>query len=158
MLQISRRVDYAVRVMIELGLRTDDGPLSARELSQKTAVPKAFLHKITADLVKRNLVRTFAGPRGGLALAQPAAQITLLQIVEAADGPVCVNTCLLHPRECPRDRICPTHETWGRLQALIAAELQSTTLHQLVDQARRLRRGAPQNRELPYLFPEDVAA
>lgn len=152
MLQISRRADYAVRVMIELGLRTDEEPLSARELSQKTAVPQAFLHKITADLVKRNLVRTFAGPHGGIALAQSTTNVTLLQIVEAADGPVCLNTCLLRPHECPRDRICPAHETWGRLQQMIVTELRKTKLDQLVTRARLLRQGAPQNRNLPYLF------
>lgn len=152
MLQISRRTDYAVRIMIELGLQPEGESMPSREVARKTGVPKAFLHKITADLVKANLVRTFSGPTGGLALARPSAEVSLLQIVEGVEGPICLNVCLVRPRECPRDQICSAHALWGRLQTLVVQELESVSLHHLITEAGELRQHpARQRRDIPYL-------
>lgn len=153
MFQISRRVDYAVRIMIELGLQPAGAFLSARRVSARTAVPKAFLHKITADLVRANLIQTQTGPSGGLALQRDISEINLLQTVEAIEGPVCLNICLVRPQECNRDRVCPGHEVWGRLQMMIVAELRNTTLDVLVEEARRLQK-QPRTMlvDFPYLY------
>lgn len=140
MFQISRRIDYAVRIMIELGMQPEGAFLSARRVSSRTAVPKAFLHKITADLVRANLIMTQTGPTGGLALQKSCAQITLLHVVEAIEGPICLNVCLIRPQECNRDRICPGHEVWGRLQLMVVDELRSTILADLVQEAKRLKK------------------
>lgn len=140
--------------MIELGQREENASISAREISRRTAVPKAFLHKIVADLVKASLVRTFSGPTGGLALAKPARTITALQIIEAIEGPICVNVCLVRPHECPRDLVCPAHSLWGRLQAMIVSELQTTTVAQLAEEAKTLKQRPQRPSFIPYLFPE----
>ena len=154
MFQISRRVDYAVRIMIELGMQPEGTFVSARRVSARTAVPKAFLHKITADLVRANLIYTQTGPSGGLALQKDVGAINLLHIIEAIEGQVCLNICLVRPQECNRDRICPAHEVWAQLQMKIVFELQQTTLASLVDEGKRLReqpRTSPV--DLPYLYP-----
>jgi Rrf2 family protein len=158
MFQISRRVDYAIRIMVELGLhQIARDYLPAREISRQTDVPKAFLHKITADLVRAGLVRTYSGPKGGLALARPTDQINMLHILEAIDGPVLLNTCLLRPRECPRDLVCAGHGFWGRMQAMVIAELQAGTLEKLVAESQALRKNPPKQRaDIPYLFPNDA--
>ena len=123
MFQVSRRADYAVRIMVDLGLRlrlmeeglseeglSEEGQrAAAQEVAQSTAVPKAFLHKISADLVKADLLRTVSGPSGGLELARPTPDISMRQILEAIEGPLCLNSCLLRPQECSRDRLCPAH-------------------------------------------------
>ena len=151
MFQVTRRVDYAMRIMIELGQLDPGDCLSTRELSRKTAVPKAFLHKITADLVKAELVRTFAGAQGGVALAQTPKEISLLQVAEAVEGPVCLNSCLIRPLECPRDVICPGHGLWGRLQNSLIAELQSITIPELAADARSLKHSPQRPPYIPYL-------
>ncbi|MBK8901278.1 MAG: Rrf2 family transcriptional regulator [Anaerolineaceae bacterium] len=154
MFQVSRRVDYAVRIMIELGMQPKGSFMPARRVSARTAVPKAFLHKITVDLVRTGLVMTQTGPTGGLALQKECREITLLHIVEAIEGPVCLNICLLRPQECSRDRICPGHDVWHRLQRLINEELQNANLANLVDEANRLKKNPrPGNDNFPYLYP-----
>ena len=152
MFQISRRVDYAVRMMIELGLQPPGSFLSARRVSARTAVPKAFLHKITADLVRANLIHTQTGPSGGLAL-RDVNEINLRHIVEAIEGPVCLNVCLIRPQECNRDRLCPGHEVWGNLQMMIVAELENTLLAVMVNEAKRLQE-QPRTAlvDFPYLY------
>ncbi len=155
MFQITRRADYAVRILLDLGAQPAGQWAQAQDISRRMAVPRAFLHKITADLVKAKLVVTFPGPTGGLALARPAAEIDLLQVLEAIDGPICLNTCLLRPRECPRDRICPAHTFWGRLQAGLIQQLRGATLDVLVTEARALQ-SAPRPAEIRLLFSEDL--
>lgn len=152
MLQISRRVDYAVRIMLELGLHDDERALPATELTARAGVSKAFLHKIVADLVKAGMVITYKGPGGGIALAQPTAAITMLGILEAVDGPLCLNACLLRPNECPRDSGCPAHLFWGRLQSMVMAELGAATLEGLVTQARELAAGQRPAEAIPYVL------
>lgn len=156
MFQISRRVDYAIRIMIELGLQTIELPIAARRLSKKTGVPKAFLHKIAADLVKADLIQTHAGPAGGISLQHSLEQINLLQVVEAVDGPVCLNVCLLRPEECNRDRFCSAHDFWGDLQNKIVQQLTETTLEHLITRAKKLRQLTTREREqIPYLYARE---
>lgn len=152
MLQISRRADYAVRIMLELGLHDSDETLSAAELAERAGVTKAFLHKIVADLVKAGLIVTYKGPAGGIMLAQPPYEVSMLDILEAADGPICLNACMLRPHECPRDVLCPAHRFWGRLQSIVIDELKNATLDALVAQARGIkeRREPPTN--IPYVL------
>lgn len=155
MFQVSRRVDYAVRIMIELGMQPSGTFMSARRVSARTAVPKAFLHKITADLVRTNLIMTQTGPTGGLALQQACSEISLLNIIEAIEGPICLNICLLRPQECNRDRICPGHDVWGRLQTMVVNELRNTNLAALVEEAFRLKKDPRlvNASNIPYLYP-----
>ncbi len=158
MFQISRRVDYAVRMMIELGLHEGEF-MSAQRMSVRTDVPKSFLHKIAVDLSKADLVRTQAGPGGGLALGKQVDQINLLHIVEAVDGPICLNVCLIRPQECKRDRFCPGHDFWGRLQLSLMQQLQEATLAQLVEEAELLMK-SPRSKDrrdgIPYLIGRET--
>ena len=155
MFQISRRVDYAVRIMIELGVNGGEKNLPARSIAKKTDVPKAFLHKIAADLVKAGLVRTYAGPKGGLSLAKPQSEINMLNILEAIDGPVLLNVCLLHPGECPRDRVCAGHGFWNETQIMLIEKLKSGTLDKLVAESLALRKKPRDYDEIIYLQPAD---
>ncbi len=154
MFQISRRADYAVRIMIELG--SNDGSfLSATKVSKRTAVPKAFLHKITPDLVKKQLITTQSGPNGGLTINKPITEINLRQILEAVEGPICLNICLLRPQECKRDAICPAHDFWGQLQTLLVEQLEATTLATLVTEAKQIEDNPERRQTIPYLIKQD---
>jgi Rrf2 family iron-sulfur cluster assembly transcriptional regulator len=125
--------------MLELGDKADSGQrMPATQVAQRADIPLAFLRKIVVDLTRAGLVRAYSGPTGGLVLAQPAASINLVHILEAIEGPVCLNTCLLRPKDCPRDHICPAHNFLGRLQATLIRQLQEATLDRLVAEKREL--------------------
>ena len=156
MFRISRRIDYAVRIMIELGLQPPNSFMAVRQVALKTEVPKPFLHKITADLVRADLIYTQTGPNGGLALQKEKSKISLLDVVEAIEGSVCLNICLIRPQECHRDVLCPAHEFWGKLQTMLVAELRKTTLESLTIEARRLRRH-PRKRLEGFPYVSDVS-
>jgi len=139
MFPLTRRADYAVRIMLELGDQAESGQrVPAAQVAQKANIPLAFLRKIALDLVRAGLVQTYSGPNGGLILAQPVVSINLVHILEAIEGPICLNTCLVRPKECHRDQICPVHGFLGRLQANIIQQLQEATLDKLVAEKREL--------------------
>ena len=139
MFPLTRRADYAVRIMLELGDKAENGQrVPATQVAQNASIPLPFLRKIAVDLVRAGLVLTYSGPNGGLTLAQPVASINLVHILEAIEGPICLNTCLVRPKECPRDHICPAHNFLGRLQTNLIQQLQDATLDKLVAEKREL--------------------
>jgi len=138
MFALTRRADYAIRIMLELGDDTDGQLIPAVQIAERADVPLAFLRKIVADLVKSGLVQTYSGPNGGLMLAQPVESINLKHILTAIEGPICLNTCMVRPKECPRDHTCPAHGFLGRLQESIIQQLQDATLEKLVAEKHEL--------------------
>lgn len=139
MFPLTRRADYAIRIMVELGDKADNGQrVPAAQIAQDAGVPLPFLRKIVVDLARVGLVHAYSGPTGGLVLAQPAANINLVHILEAIEGPICLNTCLVRPKECPRDRVCPVHGFLERLQVNLIQQLQEATLDVLVAEKRQL--------------------
>ncbi len=130
-MQITRRADYAVRTMIEVA-RGRSSPVLTHEVAERQEIPMAFLAKIVVVLTKGGLLRSFRGSGGGITLARPADQITLLQVVETVDGPIVVNNCVLWPEECTMVGGCPVHEIWCEAQSMLVGRLQSVTIADLV--------------------------
>lgn len=131
MLRVSRRTDYAVRVMIAVAGASSGTFVPAPQIGQQMLIPQPFLVKVVGDLKRCGLITTAAGRTGGLALARPAGQITLRHIVEGVEGPIILNTCLLRPGECLRDVICSAHPIWARIQNTLLQELDAVTLDKL---------------------------
>ncbi len=156
MFKISRRMDYAVRIMIELGSVPSTERVMSETLSSQSGVPEAFLRKIIADLARSGLINTYAGPRGGIALSRLAEAITLLDIFEAIEGPVCLNPCILRPEECARSRTCASLGFWDQMQSMIVGELGRASLLSLVQEslARREKEDCTVNPRLTQITEE----
>ena len=127
-MRLTRQGDYAVRVMHDLASHAPDRPILRAQIQARQDVPAAYLAKIVQALARAGLVRTLPGARGGVTLNTPAESITLLQVIEAVEGPIQLNRCVEAPGACPRDRFCPVHPVWMRLQALLVRELSSVTM------------------------------
>ncbi|MEX2229849.1 MAG: Rrf2 family transcriptional regulator [Dehalococcoidia bacterium] len=119
--------DYAVRLAIDLARHYGQGRRKAREISAAMDIPKKYLSQILAPLVRRGLLTATAGPDGGYTLTREPERITLLDVIEAADGPL-EGTCLLTGGPCDAARACPAHGTWMRAQRALISELRATTL------------------------------
>ena len=111
---------------------------TTREVAEHQGIPKVFLPKIVQRLVQAGLLRAHRGPAGGIALSRPPDQINMRQIIEAMDGPIALNTCLILPSECPRESICPIHEIWVKTQDDLLSGLESITLSKLVARGKEL--------------------
>jgi len=136
-MRLTRQGDYAVRVMVDLAAQAPDVAVRRAHIQARQDVPAAYLAKIIQALARAGLVRTRPGARGGVTLDAPAEAVTLLQVIEAVEGPLRVNRCVEAPGACPRDRVCPVHPVWMRLQALVTRELGGVTIAALARTASR---------------------
>jgi Rrf2 family protein len=116
-MRLTRAGEYGVRCALYLAMQPDDVEISRRQVSQAMEVPLHFLGKIAQQLSHAGIIQITKGAKGGYRLAKPAKEISLLDIVEAVEGPLCLNLCLLHRDTCDRTGFCPVHEVWQEAQA-----------------------------------------
>jgi Rrf2 family protein len=135
---ISRGAEYAIRAMLDVAATEGGEVARTRQVAEHQGIPKVFLPKIVGRLVQAGLLRAHRGPAGGIALSRPPDQINMRQIIEAMDGPIALNTCLILPNECPRESICPIHEIWVETQDDLLKGLESITLSKLVARGKEL--------------------
>jgi Rrf2 family protein len=132
-MEISRRTDYGVRVILDLAILPRDSRTSTQEIADRQNIPTPFLAKIISQLSLAGLVTTFRGAGGGVTLARPAAEISLLQVIEALEGPIRLNRCVIEPDSCPRNEHCPVHHVWAKAQTDLTSLLEDTTFETLTD-------------------------
>ena len=126
-LELTKRGDYAVRAMIALA-RGDGALQSVRTIADEMAIPPRFLPQVMADLVRAGLVEAVQGRSGGYRLSAPAAGISLLAVVEAAEGPSHRETCVLRSGPCGRDGDCAVHAAFAAAEESMLAALSSATI------------------------------
>jgi len=96
-------------------------------------VPPLFLAKIFQQFGKLGFVRSFRGSGGGFQLGRRPEEITLCEIVEAVEGPIMPNRCVMSSGTCSRDRVCTVHPVWKKIQADVRETLVAVTLKDLSD-------------------------
>ncbi len=128
-MNISKTAGYAVHAMTCIGNSRTPMPF-IRDIAKKTGLQKPYLAKIINQLARDGLVVAKRGYRGGLALARPPGDITLLEIVMAVDGEGWAGPCIfgLDKNSCPANCRCPAHDRWNEIREQIAAILGATTL------------------------------
>ncbi len=87
-MRISRSIGYALLAVGYIAQQKDKKIILSQDISKKYNIPLEYLLKILQQLVRANVLRSKRGPRGGFSLARPPHKITMLQIVEAVDGPL----------------------------------------------------------------------
>ena len=131
MLHLTRKGDYAIRGMVYLATQPVGCMSLISVMSAEIDVPQALLAKIFQNLGKLGLVKSSRGMGGGFSLGRPAEEISLLEIVEAVEGPIVLNRCLLRPGTCDRDAACTVHPVWREVQEKMRDILGRVTLRQL---------------------------
>jgi len=135
-MQITRATDYAVRVMIHLASLSPGSTVRQSELSRATDVSGHFLSKVLQQLVRCRFIRSQRGSGGGYALAVSAGSVSLLDVVEAMEGPVHLNQCLEKGPSCDRKAWCPAHQVWIEAQAAVRNVLGKASVANLAAQAQ----------------------
>lgn len=153
---LGRRGDYSVRAMLVLARAFGDGRRKARQIAKTMDIPARYLSQIMAPLVRQHLVLATAGPDGGYELARPPASITLLEVIEAAEGPLLRERCLLQGGPCDWEQVCPVHDVWSQAHEALGHQLRITTFKQLAENDRLIEQGAFDLPALP-LHPVSVA-
>src|ERR1044071_9612911 len=116
-MQLTRAADYAVRVMIHLAGLPSGTRASRADLAEAAECPEQFLSKVLQNLTRAGLVISHRGNTGGFELPESHQAATMLQIVEAIEGPLRLNVCLGPEEPCPRRHACPAHCVSAEAQA-----------------------------------------
>ncbi|HKI55100.1 MAG TPA: Rrf2 family transcriptional regulator [Anaerolineales bacterium] len=133
-MQITRQADYAVRAVLHLA-RVGNAERSATSMIAKEQnIPPSFLAKIISQLSIAGLLHTSRGARGGVTLAREPKDITLLEVVEAIDGPIQLNECVGNEGACTFDENCPIKPVWCDAQDELVGRLRNTNFQQMLVQ------------------------
>lgn len=124
-MQITRQADYAVRAVLHLA-NTGDQRIATSMIAEAQHIPPSFLAKIISQLSIAGLLHTSRGARGGVTLAREAKDITLLEVVEAIDGPIQLNECVANNGTCTFEDDCPLRPVWCDAQEELVGRLKST--------------------------------
>ena len=132
-MQLTRAADYAVRVMIHLAGLPPGSRASRGELAREAECPDQFLSKVLQSLTRAGLVISHRGNTGGFELPEANRGASILNVVQAIEGPVRLNLCLTSDHACGRQEACSAHGVWAEAQEAMMGVLQSASIDNLAD-------------------------
>lgn len=123
MIRINRETEYSFRVVFALARAGENARLPTSRIQKEMNIPRSFLYRIIASLGHNNIIKTFPGREGGVQLARPAMEISLLDVFEAVEGPIQLSDCLSEDCSCPLDSPCPVQKSLRHVQKILNREM-----------------------------------
>jgi Rrf2 family protein len=134
LMNVGRRVDYAVRALSYLAAQPQGQVVSRVDIEKKQDIPPYYLSKIMKDLVAGGLVRSHIGSKGGFTLARPAETISIREIYETVERPIVLMECLKRGKDyCSYCDVCTQRSIWERAQSLVANFLSGVSVSDIAD-------------------------
>jgi Rrf2 family protein len=127
-LELTRRADYAIRTTICLAREGSGRLLPAAVIAQRMDVPRRFLPQIMQDLVRADLVEAAPGRGGGYRLTRAPEAVSLLEVIEAVEGDIRRQTCVLRADACSSLRACGVHHLFASAQDALLARFAHATV------------------------------
>jgi Rrf2 family protein len=131
MMELTRKGEYAIRGIIYLARQPVGKVALISEIAEAAQVPQTFLAKIFQSFAKIGIVNSYRGTGGGFTLGRPANAITLREVVEAVEGPIVPNRCLLGSGRCELEINCNVHDVWKSVQLQVVRILEDVTIEEL---------------------------
>ncbi|MFH1459004.1 MAG: Rrf2 family transcriptional regulator [Candidatus Omnitrophota bacterium] len=135
-MKLSTRTRYGTRLMLELGIHYDQGPIFLKDIAKLEDISEKYLSQIIIPLKNSGLVNSFRGAHGGYVLAKPPNKISMRSIIEVLEGNLSLVDCVKKPSLCSRVSMCTTRSLWGLLSDKVGEVLQEMTLLDLVNQCK----------------------
>lgn len=132
-MQITRQADYAIRAVRHLSNLSINERAATSKIALEQKIPPSFLAKIISQLSIAGLLHTSRGARGGVRLAKHPKEISLLDVVEAIDGPILLSECVANSNLCTFESDCPLKPIWGEAQVELVRKLGSTSFAQFAN-------------------------
>ena len=126
-MKLSPAAELAVRGVLILTEHHGQGPVPLATICKRRDLPKQYLTKIFASLARAGLVTPVRGKKGGYMLGREPGQITILDIIEAVEGPIALNLCQHTPPRCDHTD-CHLRAVWTDLQTVVRQKLGGVTL------------------------------
>lgn len=131
MIRLNKLTDYAVVVMAELAVRPER--MTATRLAERTSIPQPTVAKLLKQLTQRGLTQAHRGRDGGYTLSGPADSLSVVQIIEAIEGPLAVSACVEGDHDaCEFERSCPMNGRWDAVNRVVRRALAQVSLADMV--------------------------
>jgi Rrf2 family transcriptional regulator, iron-sulfur cluster assembly transcription factor len=132
-MELSRKADYAIRAALTLARHGDARLMSTTAIAEAGAIPPPFARHVLSGLARAGLVASKEGAGGGYRLARPPAQVSLLDVIEAVEGPLHSTRCVVRGLACSPQNPCVVHPEWAAAQAAMRTSLASSSLAGMLD-------------------------
>ena len=149
-MQLTRAADYAVRVMIHMATLPEDHRSLLPALAKATDAPSSFLSKVLQTLGRAGMVTSRRGQQGGFEILPSGRAASIREVVEAVDGPINLNVCLIHGKGCERRSHCPAHAVWSDAQSAMLKVLNASTIAELAGRPLAVPAKQPANDNNPF--------
>ncbi len=130
-MQITRQADYAMQAVWYISKLGANQRAATRQIATEQHIPASFLAKIISQLSIAGLLQTSRGARGGVMLAKKPEEISLLEVVEAIDGPITLNECVHDETACNFGATCPLRAVWCDAQDDLINRLKGSNFSQV---------------------------
>lgn len=124
---LSQGAQYAISAIIALSKQPEGSTVSAADLAKPLNCPAAYLSQILSKLKPSGIIKSQRGLKGGVYLARPPKNISLLEVIDAIDGTDFFENCFLGIEGCGEIEPCPFHEFWSLERTKIKEWLDGTT-------------------------------
>ncbi len=122
-----------MRILAHLAEDTSQEFVPVKKIAEQESVPTEYAYKIIRKLNKAGITRSQVGVHGGVALNKNLRAITLHNVIEIIQGPVCISECVLNPGICPRNPECKFFPRWSAIQKELVGILSSTTMADILE-------------------------
>jgi len=126
---------YGVRSLFDIAYFGNGKSVKASEVSKRQNISLNYIGQIFLRLKRGGLIKSQRGRSGGYVLGHPPKDISVLKIIEAVEGPICLITCLEIPQSCPNLNECVTRDMWYESCTMLQNYFSSITIQDLIDRA-----------------------
>jgi Rrf2 family transcriptional regulator, cysteine metabolism repressor len=141
-MRLTAKSEYGLLAVIDLAVSYGDGPVSAREIAERREIPARFLEQLFVALRRGGVVSAVRGARGGFILTRAPSEISVLEVVEALEGPLETSVCdSERTAGCPRSAACAAAPIWARATSALRDVFATTSLAELAGNQQRMDAG-----------------
>lgn len=144
-MKFSAKVEYGLRALLELASTRDKGPVGAREIAGRQGIPERFLEQQISVLARAGFIRSQRGAQGGCVLSRDPEDISVLEVIEALEGPVLNMDCLGEgdvSARCNQRSLCVLQELWSESQQRLRDYLGGVTIGDLLRRQQEMTQSA----------------
>ena len=143
MLRLSKKADYALIAMKHLALREGHRSSSAREIAEQYDIPIELMAKVLQRLVRRGLLSSQQGTRGGYQIARDPSGISVADVIQAVDGPLTVTACSIHTERCGQFSKCNVRDPLRKIRERIVSALTTCSVSEMAAEPAPSEPGVP---------------
>ena len=132
-MKLSTKGRYAARMMLDLAIHQGARPVLLKDIAKRQEISEKYLGHLISALKSARLITSSRGAHGGYSLARPPRDISLAEVVQAAEGSVSLVECISSPEICSRVECCVTRDLWNEINSQMLTVLIGTTLEDLIN-------------------------